>query len=476
MSGPAARPRVLVVAYCFPPDAAIGTLRTLRVVRELDARGWDVTVLTVDPATHRPGTAVDASLLEKVPSSVRVLRAKAVRPWHWLTTRLSRLAGGRGNTGRTATATVASGDRNVGPRTRRGLVGRLRQVHDICDGVLSIPDRETGWLIPAVWTGLASALRGARPDVIYASSPPWTGQLVACALQRLLRRPLVSDFRDPWGRAPWREDRYQFAIAGARWLERSVVRRANRIVFVAAANREEFSAHYGPAASARFSVVPNGCDPTEFDAARATAAPAGGPFVLLHAGTLYAGRTPAPLIRAVALAIEGGQIDRGRFRLRFLGVNALPNDDLPALCRTLGLDEVVEFVPRVPRGDSIRAMVDASGVLLLQPGHAVSVPGKIYEYMASGRPIFAIADEDGEISALVRQNGAGTVTSSSDERELADALASFVARDWTARPPVARDAYDGQSGARRIADLLAATLESRAVPGTADEMMRGLRS
>ena len=77
-------PRVLVVACCFPPHAAIGTMRTLRVVRELHARGCKVTVLTVDPGTYLPNTPTDAALLPLVPSEVRVIEAGALRPWNRL--------------------------------------------------------------------------------------------------------------------------------------------------------------------------------------------------------------------------------------------------------------------------------------------------------------------------------------------------------------------------------------------------------
>ncbi len=119
-------------------------------------------------------------------------------------------------------------------------------------------------------------------------------------------------------------------------------------MFVAAGNRDDFAAHYGASIASKFDVVSNGCDPAEFDALRGTVAPApDGPFVLLHAGSLYAGRTPVPLLNAVARAIAGGRIQRDRFRLRFLGVNALKGVDLAGTCQALGLGDVVEFLPRV---------------------------------------------------------------------------------------------------------------------------------
>ena len=55
MSGP----RALIVAYCFPPHGAIGTHRTLRLVQCLSREGWEVDVVTADPAAYMPGTPLD---------------------------------------------------------------------------------------------------------------------------------------------------------------------------------------------------------------------------------------------------------------------------------------------------------------------------------------------------------------------------------------------------------------------------------
>jgi glycosyltransferase involved in cell wall biosynthesis len=231
-------------------------------------------------------------------------------------------------------------------------------------------------------------------------------------------------------------------------LERFVVSRCDRIVFVAAGNRDEFARHYGQAVAAKFEVVPNGCDPAEFDAIGTPPVDRGGPFVLLHAGSLYAGRrSPRPLFDAVAAAIDRGLIDPRRFRLRFLGADAPPGLHLPA-----ALAPVVEFLPRVPREQSLKAMMSASALLLLQPGHTVSVPGKVYEYLAAGRPILAIAEE-GEISSLIRRAGAGISVVPADAAAIADALALLTGADCPP-PSIRREHYDGTIGAARIADLL----------------------
>ena len=445
MREPGRRPHALVVAYHFPPDARVGTMRTLRVVRQLVASAYDVTILTADARTYREGTPIDESLLQAIPPGASVVRAGTFRGFEMLKTAIK---------GRRASAfdpTLASAGEVVKvPASRRR--SRMLQLGDFIDAVLAIPDQESGWLVPAVARGLSASAR-RRPDIIYSSAPAWTGQLVAYTLASLLRRPWVADFRDPWGRAPWRGDRLAFAMRAARFLERLVVRRADRVLFVSRGNYEEYSAHYGPAFASRFRVVPNGCDVAEFAGLKRRTSPSD-PFVLLHAGSLYAGRTPVPLFGAIGRGIREGLIDRTRFRLRFVGAFSLGAHEIKRLLRTMDLEDVVDFLPRVPREQSLQAMMDASALLLLQPNHTVAVPAKLYEYLAAGRPILAIAT--GETATLVEQSGVGVCEEANDEGAILRALlrVTRMAQESESRP--APELYDG---ARRAAEMVSVISE-----------------
>jgi glycosyltransferase involved in cell wall biosynthesis len=448
------RPRVFVVAYDFPPHAAIGTMRTLRVVQRLAEDDWDVTVLTSDPATFRSGTPVDAALLDRIPPQVRVVRAKSHRF-------VEKLKGTmRPNADPSALGHAQDHSRQSTRQASRGL---LHRVIDTIDAALAIPDHESAWLAAAITRGLACCRR-ERPDVIYSSAPPWTGQLVAAAVRAHVGCPWIADFRDPWARAPWREDRPLFARRAAAWLERQVITRADGILFVTDGNRRDFEQFYGSPTSDRFHVIPNGCDPTEFAGLRPE--PRGGMFVLLHAGSLYGGRNPLPLLRAIANAVRRGAINRDRFRLRLIGQASVPGINLETACRELGLEQIVEPVARVPRRQSLQEMLSASALLLIQPGTTVSVPGKLYEYFATGRPILAMTAE-GETAALVRASGNGVAVPPDDERRIEAALVEMIGGE--PRPPVVVDpaAYDGRIGATRTVALLRGIAVSTAATGLA---------
>ena len=450
-------PRALVVACNFPPDASVGTMRTLRLIRHLTASGWRVDVVTIAPEGFRPGTVVDPALLDKVPPAVSVIRATPLRPFERVSARLKR-----------ATAPATTSERS-GPsatkratRERQGSVSRARRA---ISAALALPDREVSWLIPAVWRGWRHARR-ARPDVIYSSGPPFTGHLAGLALARLLSVPWVADFRDPWARAPWREDRFEFERRAWAIFERLVVERAQTVVFATETNQRDFARHYG-AATAQFFVVSNGCDPADFEGMVPKVERHGGRFVLLHAGSLYGARNPAALLRALASAIEKGRLDRSRFRLRFIGRLGSLGADLPAIARQLNLAEVVEFASHMPRRESLQEMVDASALLVVQPVTTVSIPAKLYEYMAAGRPILALAEPGGETADLVERSGAGLAVLADDEAAIEDALVSILALSRDGFASVDRRAYDGDERAAELRAILTGAIEGR-VAGVAN--------
>jgi len=426
------RPHAVVVAYCFPPEGSIGTQRTLRLVRELAARHWDVTVLTGTLGTYPASSPIDRDLLARVPAGVEVVRAAVLRPFD-----------------RTRGMVDSSGPKASTDQGAR-KISRLREGKRHLQALLRIPDQHVGWTVPAVAQGVAAGLR-RRADVLYSTAPPWTGQLVARALASALGCPWVADFRDPWARAPWREGWVPAARRAAAAFERSIVRRADAVVFTTRTNMEEYAQHYGAATAAKFHLVRNGCDSDEFEGLVPLADDRR--FTMLHAGSLYGGRKPAALFAALAALRDRGVIDPRSFCFRQIGRVALSGFDMAEQRDRLGLQGMVEILPAQPRRDILREMISASCLLLLQPGTTVSIPGKLFEYLTAGRPILALAEE-GETSEIVRESGRGIALLPEDQTEIERAIEQLVKRasQSTAATAIARG--DGELRTRELAHVL----------------------
>jgi len=436
-------PRILLVAYHFPPEASVGTHRTVRLVRHLVESGWEVTVLTGTVATYAVGSPIDQDLCGRVPDGVRVIRAPALRPFEGVSRAIKRYEAGP------SSRTPAPLPSGTGSLTGR-RPSTLRRTKRWLDGLLRIPDPQVGWLGPAVARGLAAGAR-YRPDVLYSTAPPWTGHVITRALAAGLARPWVADCRDPWARAPWREGRSRVAGRAAEVLERGVVRAADALVFTTRTNMEEYAAFYGPVVARKSHLVRNGCDPAEF--ADLVPFPSNGRFTLLHAGSLYGGRAPSVLFAALASLRDRGVIDAGSFCFRQMGRASAGEFDIASERVRFGLQDIVELVPPQPRRDALREMVSASCLLLLQPGTTVSIPGKLFEYFASGRPILALA-EDGETSDLVRASGRGLAVLPGDQSAVEKAIELFVTGGTRVSGSQGASLFDGNLRSRELVGVI----------------------
>ena len=444
-SGSQRRPRILIVAYHFPPEASIGTHRTLRLVRELVEREWDVTVLTGTQGTYSAGCSIDLDLLPRVPEAVRVVRAPVLRPFDGLSAMFKKLPRTRGADPGPATGSVADAAPPSGGKTP----SRINRGKHYLEGLLRIPDSHVGWIAPATAAGMLAAARN-WPDVLYSTAPPWTGQLVARALASFLNCPWVADFRDPWARAPWRERRLPAARRAAELFEQSVVRRADTVVFTTRTNMSEYAGFYGTGTAAKFIVVRNGCDRDEF--AGLTPSTTDTRFTLLHAGSLYGGRRPTALFAALASLRDRGVIAAGSFCFKQIGRIGLGDFDMAAERSRLGLDGLVELLPAMPRKDILREMTSASCLLLLQPGTTVSIPGKLFEYFAAGRPVLALAEE-GETSDLVRASG-GVAVLPEDQPAIEAAIQSLVQNGQAPHELPSLELFDGALRTRELVAVL----------------------
>jgi glycosyltransferase involved in cell wall biosynthesis len=435
----------MVITTNFPPDASVGTMRTLRLARHLAREAWEVDVLTQAPERLRPGTVIDPLLLDKVPAAVKVIRARAWRPFERLTGAVRQAIRPRPHHGHGAAAAPTM------PVAAPGKADTSTSFIAAAQAMAAIPDREISWLLPAIAAGWRHARR-RRPDVIYSSGPPFTAHLAGAALARILKRPWVADFRDPWARAPWRDGRFGFEKRAWTFLERFVATRADAALFVTETNRQDFAACYGTHVASRFQVVPNGCDPADFEGLTPQPSSPMSRFVLLHAGSLYGARNPTPLLRALRNAISRGAIQPDQICLRFIGRVGITG--LQSTVHELALDHVVEFVSHMPRRAVLQQMLDASALLVVQPITKVSVPAKLYEYMAAGRPILALAEPGGETAEIVTRNRAGIAVHADDEEAIERALMMLV--DGRSGPflGVERAVYDGAQRAAEIAHIL----------------------
>jgi glycosyltransferase involved in cell wall biosynthesis len=406
--------RLLIVSAHFPPHRGAATHRILRFARHLDEFGWNVHVLTMDPASYRAGTTTDENLTTKIPAGVCTHRTQVLRG---LTT-LRRLKPRRASPASEAEGIGATGARN-GTRT-----SRFQQLKDAVSDLFSLPDPDIGWLGHAVFAG-ARIVRKHDIPLVLSSAPPFTCHLVAAALQRVLEVKWVADFRDPWSRAPWTLAERTRSWKGTvhRRLERYTVRAADVVLLNTDRMREEFAAFYGPGVARKFQTLTNGFDADIVRPYAGAPTQESRPLVFIHAGTLYGERSPTMLLEGLAAAIHGGCVPASDIRLELVGAIS-PRFPVQQMIDRLGIHGAVSITGPLPHAETLSRISRAHVLVVVQPGTHLQVPAKLYEYMAFRKPLLALAPP-GAVADLLEQGRLGLVVSPDDAGGISNAFCTL---------------------------------------------------
>lgn len=411
------RLRVAILVQQFPPEVGAGPARITEMASRWRRFGTDVTVVTGFPARAIPGRAYGERdemyrgklFLEESWNGLRVLRS-------WLY-----------------------------PARRPGLRDTLIN--------------NTSFMVTSAMHGLA---RLGRADVLIASGPPFFGFIAGAFVAAARRVPFVLELRDLWpdylvGMKMLREGALSTRMLFA--VERELLRRAKHVVVVTESFRRRIIEK--GVSPERVSVIPNGVDADRYRPADETQPlewlkRADGEFLVGYLGTFGAGQGLANIIDAAAIvekqdssihiALVGDGLDRANLlsRIEHLGVKN------------------VRIHPPIPKTDTNAFYAACDACLVPLAAVAVfqeTIPSKIFEIMASERPV--IASAGGEAKAIVEQSGAGFVAPPGDAPRIADTILAMrrlprerraemgrVARQWVIRH------YDRRALADRYLALL----------------------
>ena len=424
--------RLLFVTYYFPPSGGSGVQRSLKFVKYLPEFGWRPTVLTVRPeCASWPDPDPDS--VADIPDGTPVERTGAWDPYAWYARLLRRNKQDVVTVGFTGEA---------GADSRRRFARWIR-------ANLFLPDARIGWVPFAA--ARARALMRQSFDAILTTGPPHSTHLVGLAARR--GTPWLVDLRDPWTEIDFREELPMTAPARAldALLERRVLRKADGVCVVSSGMQRRF-VERGYAAPA---LIENGFDPADFaDSAGLDASP-GQPFVVAHVGYMNRARNPEALWAALA----GSSPDWSALRLRFTGqVDASILASAAASCPGVRLDAL----PYVPHREAIARMREAAVLLLCVnrvPGAEGIPTGKLYEYLASGRPVLALGPVHGDAARILEETGGGRMFDFGD----AEGVRAFLRQHYEAwragapisgAPPDRIVRYSRREQARRLAALL----------------------
>ena len=398
--------KVLIVTYYWPPGSGAGVQRWLKFSKYLPQFGWEPVILTIDP-DYAAYPAIDNSMNKEVPENLIVYRTKARDYFRFYKKDKSKIP--------------SSGFASDEEKGFKSLITRFIR------GNFFIPDPRIGWNRYA-FKKACEIIETQKISHLITTSPPHSTQLIGLKLKR--KYPAIkwiADLRDPW------TDIYYYNEFYPTWLsqtidssfEKSVLQSADRIITVGKSLKELFGLKI-PGHESKIEVIINGFDEEDF-AGLVASEP--GIFTISYIGTLSGSY---PIIGFLnALKAFGGS---GRnFRLKFVGTVS-PKQKETILSSSSG--SKTEFVKYASHSAAIRYMLDSSALLLIIPDHKSGrsiITGKLFEYIASGRPVICIGPAGGDAAEIIANHSAGRTFHYSEEGRINDYL-NYIAGNPVQKP------------------------------------------
>jgi len=323
-----------------------------------------------------------------------------------------------------------------------------------------IPDALMWWIPFAIRAGIAIA-RKHNVDIIFSSAPRFSCHLIAEGISKHLKIPWVAGFTDPWLPPSPKSETCKtyfpttFHKLLNAYLEKKTITSANKVVADSGPIKKDFIRRYPNEPSDKFSVIRIGFDPEDFKDIIPRKKRKGHKTTIVHTGTFVGNRNPITFLKALRLLIDTQPQIKNKLKVLFVGRSYL---DLKSMIDNLGLDDFVEIIPQVSQKESLRYQIESDILLLIVgPVKAYQFPDKIFEYLATGKPILALATGHTEDADLLEKTGAGVVANFNDIEQIATKLKNLYERINTGNIPepnwdiIAQ--YDFRQLTRRLATV-----------------------
>ena len=373
--------KVLIITYYWPPAGGPGVQRWLKFVKYLPDFG-------IEPIVYCPENPnypiVDASLVSDVSPNLTVLKTPIREPYKW-----AQLFS------KSKTANLSKG--LISNRKKQSIVEKLLL---FVRGNFFIPDARVSWVRPSV-SFLSDYITEHQIDTIITTGPPHSLHLIGLQLKQNHAIKWVADFRDPWTQIGYHKKLKlsYFAQKIHKKLETTVLQTADEIVVTSLKTKTIFS----ELTTTPITVLTNG-----FDFEIINDSTLDSKFTVSHIGSLLEGRNPYILWKVLSDLIKDSDEFASVFQLNFIG--SVSTGVMDAI-RIYRLENYINNIGYVPHNEALEYQKKAQLLLLIEENSKETeyiIPGKLFEYMASKRPIIAIGPEVSDIEKILNQTRSGT--------------------------------------------------------------------
>ena len=374
--------RVLIITYYWPPSAGSGVQRWLKFAKYLPEYGWEPVIFTPENPDFE---LKDESLLQEVSKDTEVLKFPIWEPYDIF---------------RKLKKAPVKDPGKILESKKKSLTDRLAIW---LRANLLVPDPRVFWVKPST-DFLLGIIEKNNIKAIITTGPPHSVHLIGRNIKRKSGLPWIADFRDPW--SSWEFlDTLPMLQPVRNWhhkLELSVLREANAVVTISPTFKQELET----IGKRKVRLITNGFDSSDLPDSL-TNLPERDVFHVVYTGIIDAIRNPLPFMQAFKNAFSAGE---KKVRLTFVG--RVSEQVQQYVQEDPWLRSQVDFPGYLSHKEVFAYYQKASLLLLIltnTKNAKGNIPGKLFEYMATGRKIIALGDPEGDSATIIQEANAGKV-------------------------------------------------------------------
>ncbi len=372
--------KLLIITYYWPPAGGPGVQRWLKFVKYLPDFNVQPIVYIPENPTY---PIIDNGLQSEVSEKAIILKNKIKEPY-----------GLASFFGKNKTKKISSG---IIPNQKKQSF--LEKTLLWVRGNIFIPDARFLWVKPSV-KYLKKYIIENQIDTIVTSGPPHSLHLIGLQLKKELNVKWFADFRDPWTTIGYHKalKLSSYADKKHKALEKEVLTTADTIIVTSKTTKTEFQA----ITSQPIEVITNG-----YDVEKVSKQPLDEKFTLAHIGSFLSERNPRILWKALKELTKENPDFRRDFQLKLIG--AVSQEVLDTISE-FRLNDYVLNLGYVSHQEAVEHQRKSQVLLLIEINSEDTksiIPGKLFEYMVSERPIIALGPEGSDFAEIITSTNTG---------------------------------------------------------------------
>lgn len=385
------RKKALIITYYWPPAGGPGVQRWLKFVKYLP----DFNIEPIVFVPKNPNYAlIDESLSKEVSTNLKVLKLPIKEPY-----KLARFFSKRKSN------TISKGI--ISEAENQSLVEKIMLY---VRGNFFIPDARKNWVSPSV-KYLLDYISKENITAVITTGPPHSLHLIGMQLKDKLGVRWIADFRDPWTTIGYHKKLKlnKRSQKKHRFLERNVLNTADQVIVTSSVTKQEFS----KLTSKPIEVITNGYDYEAVEQVYLDSK-----FSLAHIGSLLSKRNPEVLWKVLRDIVNENQEFSEDFQLNFAGA---VSDDVTKSLNRFNLSDYVNNVGYISHKEAIKFQRKSQMLLLIEIDSEETksiIPGKLFEYMVSNRPIVAIGPKGSDVEKIIKETNTGNYFNYTDYNAL----------------------------------------------------------